>query len=612
MLKNPNACWTCEGQRLCVVAVLQGRTDVLSILATGSGKTMQVILPVLMQPMQTTIVVLPLKALISDYERRLQAMEISYQVWQTYSNNPHAVRTDVNLILVTIEQAQKAVFKEELLKAHQSRPIKRFVFDEVQTALLSENYRQSMRHIDELRHMLPVQFVLMSGTIPPAAMPALRDRFGVMPNAVEIRTKSVRPELQYILEPAHRNWGYGPLVLRAQQLVKHYTPQFQPQDRGLIYVETKKLNQLVVKELHIPCYEGGQSMTDQQRQEAYRKWTQGDSQWMTCTSAFGAGVDWATVRVVIFCGSPQRMSDMIQEADRGGRDGRHALVFVLAEPQTTYHPRDKDAVTAAHLGQNVMFDWIYKSKPGREGCLRYQLSHYNDGVGTACTDLEQAAFCSHCSPPTRGPLPLLTRKQYVYKRPLIEALLCQKRSAGAVEEPTIEEHHKLIKRKRATRIDSVQQQAQALEHALNERLHMCHVCLFQPTEQPDIHHDLLHCPCFPPDKEMYYRQFRSLITFPKYNTSRGNFTNVCFYCGVPQIGELHATFGRGSCRWDDQIFVLAWITWFEPEERQRLQTEEGLRWNNMEEYVQWLLQPCPFGTYKIHHLYMAWIERSHK
>ena len=233
VLKNPRALWTCEGQRLSVVAVLQARADVLSILATGTGKTMQVIIPVLMEPRQTTVVILPLKALVTDYQRRLDAMDIRYQVWQTYSNNPHAVRTDVNLILVTIEQAQKAVFKEELVKAHRSQPIKRFVFDEAHTALLAETYRQSMRHIDELRHMLPVQFVLMSGTIPPNAVAAVRDRFGIMPNAVEIRTTSVRPELQYMLEPPLRQWGNEPIALRAQLLMEHYTAEFQPEDRGL-------------------------------------------------------------------------------------------------------------------------------------------------------------------------------------------------------------------------------------------------------------------------------------------------------------------------------------------------------------------------------------------
>lgn len=306
------------------------------------------------------------------------------------------------------------------------------------------------------------------------------------------------------------------------------------------------------------------------------------------------------------------MSDMIQEADRSGRDGRHALVFVLSEPSTAFHPKDKNAPTAAHLGEDVMRDWLYKPVPGREGCLRYQLSHYNDGVGTACTDLAQVALCSRCRPLLRGELPLLTRKRYVYKRPLIEATLAQKRTTSDVDDPTIEEHHMAIKRRRATRIDSVQQQAQALERALNERAHMCHVCLLQRTDQLDVHHAFLRCPHLTPATESLYRQFRALLHFPQYNTSTEDLPNVCFRCGVPQIGDLHATFGPNSCQWDDQIMVLAWMTWFEQDERRRLEAEQGLTWAHMEKYVQWLLQPSGFGTYNIHTLYVAWVERSHK
>ena len=613
MLNNPHASWTCDGQRLGVIAVLQARADVLSILATGTGKTMQVIIPILMEPRQTTVVILPLKALVTDYQRRLDAMDIRYQVWKTYSNNPHAIRTDVNLILVTIEQAQKAVFKEELVKAHRSQPIKRFVFDEAHTALLAESYRQSMRHIDELRHMLPVQFVLMSGTIPPNATAALRERFGVMPNAVEIRTKSIRPEIQYMLERPLKTWGHVPIALRAKQLVEHYSPEFRPEDRGLIYVETKRMNEIIREKINIVRYEGGQSMTDEERQAAYCAWTEGESKWMTCTSAFGAGVDWATVRVVIFAGSPRRMSDMIQESDRCGRDGRHALVFILTEPESTYQPNSNkpSAETSAYIGEAVMRDCLYKIKTGREGCLRYQLSRYNDGVGTACTDLTNAAYCSHCHTPAqqRNELPRLTRKRYTYQRPLIEASVLQKRSADAAETSTIEEHHRSIQRRRAVRLNDVRQRAETLKNALNKRLGLCHLCLFLSSKSGSEHHLFLRCSLLTKERETLYRQFRQLIQFPRYTTSTAEDCNTCFRCGVPQLEDLHDTFSSTSCRWDDQIMVFAWLVWYVEEERHRCEADLGVTWSTMKAYCQWLVQPGAGGLYHIHDLYIAWVER---
>ena len=77
VLHKSSAEWSCPGQKRSVMAVLNGTADVVSIMATGSGKTMLVLLPVLLEPHLITVVIVPLKALLMDYSRRLDNFGIS-------------------------------------------------------------------------------------------------------------------------------------------------------------------------------------------------------------------------------------------------------------------------------------------------------------------------------------------------------------------------------------------------------------------------------------------------------------------------------------------------------------------------------------------------------
>lgn len=446
---------------------------------------MQIILPALLLPKERSVVILPLKALIIDYERRLKAMNIPYQVWSTYSQDTLLIRRDINLVLVTVEQATKQAFKEALVQADRDIPIKRFFYDEGHIIITADNYRASMRNINEMRTILPVQFIVMSGTVPPTSMPALRNAFGIMEDAVEIRTKTVRPEIQYVLEPPMKQWGNENIVQRVQKLVECYTQQFFPGDRGLIYVETKNMGGLVAKTLNVPCYEGGKTMNDEQRAQSYATWTKKDKAFMVCTSAFGAGVDWPTVRVVIFAGSPRSMINFIQEADRAGRDQLHSVIIIVSEPKSTFKGgSSKGNPPSIHAGHNEMQALLFARTAGRTGCLRYLLSQFNDGVGTACSDLPSCALCSHCSPVNASDPPYLSRQAYIYDRPLITHALAQKRTIDQVDPSTtvtdqedpFQQMQLQSKRRKDERYQHLRQGTQALKTALDLWVGRCMAC----------------------------------------------------------------------------------------------------------------------------------------
>ncbi|KDR66005.1 hypothetical protein GALMADRAFT_81284, partial [Galerina marginata CBS 339.88] len=98
-MENPDAKWTCEEQKLAFLAVSDLKTDVLVVMATGSGKTMVVILPSLLEVNQITVIVVPLLSLLDDYISRLIRMDVRFEVYQSGKRPSGAA----NILLVSAD-----------------------------------------------------------------------------------------------------------------------------------------------------------------------------------------------------------------------------------------------------------------------------------------------------------------------------------------------------------------------------------------------------------------------------------------------------------------------------------------------------------------------------
>ena len=139
VLGNQNAEWTCEEQKNAVLEVLQLKHDVLVILRTGAGKTMLPIIASQLEEDNVTVVVLPLKSLMSDYCRRLKDMGIQYELFlgQVTRQLTGAHR----LILVSADMAKQTHWKQCLTELHERRPVKRLFFDEGHFAVTGSSFR---------------------------------------------------------------------------------------------------------------------------------------------------------------------------------------------------------------------------------------------------------------------------------------------------------------------------------------------------------------------------------------------------------------------------------------------------------------------------------------
>lgn len=231
VLNKPNATWASEQQKDAILAVMEHKTDVLAMLKTGGGKSMLAIIPAILSPNTGTILVLPLKSLMTDWKQKLQGMNIPYQEYNP-SINQGQLNPQTNLILVSADRATFAGWRESITLLHQTLPITRMVFDEAHLPLLSSDFRSSLSRVNELRD-LSMQLILLSGTVPPTSVLALRDSFGLLNNGVEIRQSSNRPELEYILEqPLHPQ----AIPSKIKEIVLKEQRKWTSKDRGLVFV----------------------------------------------------------------------------------------------------------------------------------------------------------------------------------------------------------------------------------------------------------------------------------------------------------------------------------------------------------------------------------------
>ncbi len=574
-------------------------------MATGAGKTMVALIPTLLDQ-DVSILVLPLNSLITDYKRKFAQMNLRYD---HYTSQTRSLRTDVNFIIVSADMAQTTRWTECLMDLNDKVEVTRLFFDEAHLALVGSDFRESLTHVDGLRK-LSMQFILLSGTIPPAAENALCTAFGLGSNRIILRGPTDRPELCYIRWPQLTTFDNLSKVIR--QLLTQHQQTFKPDDRVLIFVPYIDLGNALAKFFDCEFYHGG--IKDPKNREAmYLRWFEGSKTILIATSSLSAGNDHQHVRLVIHANTPLEMINYVQEISRGGRDAEPAKCYLIPmfKKKLTIQPSEID-----HKGVQAMHNFIWDTT----SCLRYAITEFSDGEGVFCHDDPKRQLCGNCkaarhlSPGQSKQVSLMppadryksiedkSVDQIGQKRKVDYSQIGQKRKAGG---KTRAFEDQLQNAKRA----HVEREMEDIEYVNRFKLALalfqssCSFCTLHGKHTTS--HAIIRCPTLGPQ-------------IPDYKEWKGNLrvggkgsAPSCYFCHVPQCNDqLHPAFSRPeNCQYSDIVAPIAFGIFHDMDLRSQAEGHFQTKWPTLHSFSKWISGPVvPLAKTNISALFLWYAD----
>ncbi len=350
-------------------AFLKQKSDSITVLPTGAGKSLCFTLPALLFPHLYTIITFPLLSLMSDQARRLDELGIEYALIRggmTQEEKSLEISKLKSLkanILITNMESLIYMMENKRLDFMVGR-IELFVIDEAHTAISwASTFRPALKEAAAIcSYLSPHQRLCFSATCSNEVIFRLKNEVLTNADASVLRLSSDRENIFYM--------GLRSLSKR-RDVEKFLTPS----DRRPAIVfcsyrnETKEYSTYLENAFPALYYHAGLSKEEKKRTEdAFYK---SDDAVLFSTNAYGMGVDKKNIRSVIHLHAPSDASSFLQEAGRGGRDGLFMLSLVL------YDERDKGDLKGIFQGDQ---------------CIRSELLRLmGEESGRKCTS------CSKCT-----------------------------------------------------------------------------------------------------------------------------------------------------------------------------------------------------------------------
>jgi ATP-dependent DNA helicase RecQ len=316
-----------------IIETILNKKHVLTIMPTGTGKSILYQLPALMLE-QMTLVISPLIALMKDQvdgliEKNIDATFINSTLTkkereQRYQN---VAEGKYKILFVTPERFRKKEFVEII----QKRKISLLAVDEAHC--ISEwghDFRPDYTRIAEFRSLLnnPTTIAL-TATATPDVQKDIIGQLGLEAEQVNVFNEGIgRPNLHLSVRDL---WGEDEKLSAIQEIVE------QNPGSGIIYFSLIKdlesmSNLLVRKGKKHLVYHG--ALENSRRKQVQDKFMRGKNQLVLATNAFGMGIDKEDIRFVLHAQIPGSLESYYQEIGRAGRDGKKSECVLLTMSRT--------------------------------------------------------------------------------------------------------------------------------------------------------------------------------------------------------------------------------------------------------------------------------------
>lgn len=352
----------------------------LTILPTGSGKSLCFMLPALLFEKRYTILLYPLLSLMNDQAGRFKSLGIPYSLIcggmdkDTRNNELDKLRKFESKILIINMESLLMLQDRNDLYFMQKR-LELLVIDEAHTvSSWGLTFRTSYQKLGSMIELLkPHQCHAFTATLDKESERTLKKMLFPLCKVNVLKASADRENIFY---GAMRTLNFRMDLIRILKEENRLPALVFCRYRK----ETERLSALFSPYFKSSYYHAG--LDKEERKKIEEEFSSNSSMVMFATSAYGMGVDKKNIRTVVHLNIPDSALDYLQETGRAGRDGEPSLAVLLYSPGDKGYLKDvfmkKQCIRGGILEK--MGDASYKN-----GCLACS---FCSGFLTSCGEEE--------------------------------------------------------------------------------------------------------------------------------------------------------------------------------------------------------------------------------
>ena len=378
-----------KGQRAIIESAIAGR-DTMAVMPTGGGKSLCYQLPAFALD-RLVVVISPLIALMRDQVRGLKDLGLSagcIHSGQSIEDKKQVFaelqRGGAYILYLSPERVQKPGFADWIRKQN----VALFAIDEAHcVSQWGHDFRPDYHKLKLLREIKPdVPILALTATATPLVLEDIIVSLELREPERHVRG-FYRPNLFYQVTSCESDEDRVAMIKSAIEKT--------PEGRILVYCGTRSITESLAAELG-QIYEGvgyyHAGLQPDERTAVQKRVDRRELRILCATNAFGMGIDYPDVRLVVHYQMPANIESFYQEMGRAGRDGAMSRCLLLYAKRDrglqSFFIQQAKAPAKAIAARWRALDAIVQFAEGGE-CR-------HAGILTYFKDAERIKHCGHC------------------------------------------------------------------------------------------------------------------------------------------------------------------------------------------------------------------------